>query len=102
MSEPVGVVWARVAKLDIKDAARWYQREYSPSVANQFLDAVERCVSQAAEHPEAHELVFATLRKALLNDFPYSVYYTFQRRRIKVIAVMHWRRNPLDWQARVR
>lgn len=92
---------SRLAKLDIQDAKRWYRRKYSAAAARHFLLAVNECVARIAERPEAHTLVFRHYRKALVSGFPYSVYYTADRGKIEVIAVMHWRRHERDWKSRV-
>lgn len=100
--KPAVVRYSRAAKLDIKDAARWLQHTYSPSVAQQFLRAVEERVADAAENPEACGVVYRAVRKALVSRFPYSVFYVYDGKRLRVLAVMHWRRDPFDWQVRVR
>jgi len=94
--------YSREAKLDIRDAARWLQRTYSPAVAQQFLRAVRECVEHISLHPEAHELVYGLVRKAIVQGVSYSVFYFDEDNRVTVIAVMHWRRDPWDWQVRVR
>jgi len=57
-------------------------------------------VAHIAEYPEAHEVVYRDVRKALARGISYSVFYVNEDGLVTVIAVMHWRRNPLDWQAR--
>lgn len=95
-------IYSREAKLDIKDAARWFQRTYSPAVAQQFLRAIRECVTLVAEFPRAHEVVYGYVRKAVAQGVPYSVFYFEEDGQVTVIAVMHWRRDPRDWQVRVR
>lgn len=41
------------------------------------------------------------VRRALMRRFPYSIYFTVLPERIVVIAVLHVRRYPQEWQSRV-
>jgi plasmid stabilization system protein ParE len=101
-TSPPKLVYGRASKLDIKDAALWYQRTVSPGVAQEFLAAVEQCVSDICAYPEAHSIVFCGFRKALVPDFPYSLFYVYERRTVRVKAVMHWKRDPEDWRKRAK
>ena len=94
--------YTRDAKLDIRDAAAWFHRTYSPAVAQKFLRAVSACVAHIAEFPEAHELIYRNVRKAVVQGVPYSVFYEYEGSGVTVLAVMHWRRDPRDWQVRVK
>jgi len=98
--KPPGPVYGRAAKMDIQDAARWYQYVVSPGVAQNFLAAVEKCVADICVYPEAHNIVFLGFRKAIVRGFPYSLFYLYERGTVRVKAVMHFRRNPEDWKRR--
>lgn len=37
-----------------------------------------------------------------MPGFPYSIYYVYQRDRVRIAAVMHQRRDPRDWHIRVK
>jgi len=52
------------------------------------------------EFPESGPLVYRTLRGLLPEKFPYTLFYVYDPGRIRVIGVIHWRRDPEVWQAR--
>jgi len=93
------VVISRVAKMDINASARWYDAR-TPRLGADFLAAVQDVIEQLREFPESGPLVYRTLRHLLLDRFPYTLFYVYDSGRVRVIAVMHWRRDPEVWQSR--
>ena len=51
--------------------------------------------------PRAHQTVFGSVRRAVVQNFPYCVYYREEATCVRVISVFHTSRNPAIWQARV-
>lgn len=51
--------------------------------------------------PQAHAVVQDGIRRALLRQFPYVVYYRDDPDQIAVLAVPHGRRDPTSWQERI-
>ncbi|HET7234377.1 MAG TPA: hypothetical protein VFJ16_30465 [Longimicrobium sp.] len=64
----------------------------------QPLADVLRCDQAATKSTKNHKNV----RKAVVLTRPYLVYYVYEDQFVEVIAVMHQRRNPKDWQVRVK
>lgn len=91
------VVRAR-AESDIADARRWYET-ITPGLGSQFLDAVEAGLSTIITFPEASPIVHGRLRRCLMRRFPYGIFYVLAERRIVVVAVLHGRKEPRDWEA---
>lgn len=87
--------------MGIKDTEEWYSAR-SPDVGEAFVAAVYGSIFRIVEHPEGAPLVYKKVRRLLMHGFPYSVFYVYERKRVRIVAVMHWRRDPFDWQARVR
>jgi plasmid stabilization system protein ParE len=75
---------------------------YSHDVALQFLRVVRQLAAHIARYPEAHEVVYQDVRMAVSQELPYSVFYTYESGQVTVFAVMHQRRDPRDWQVRVK
>ena len=48
----------------------------------------------ACEHPEMFALAHETLRRALLQQFPYALYYRVQAESIVIFALFHQARDP--------
>ncbi len=87
------------AKRDLRDAFRWYQRQRR-GLGLEFNAQVDVAVRSAAREPEAHLVVHADVRRALVHRFPYGIFFVADTEGIVVIAVMHHRRDPEVWRAR--
>ena len=73
----------------------------SRDTAARFILAVDSCIESVQVEPERYPLVYRTMRRALVAGFPFAVFYTRERGRSRIRAVMHERRNPKDWQSRL-
>lgn len=89
------------AEADLEDAARWYEDERS-GLSERFLSDVDRTFSRIAERPLQFPLVAGDVRRALLDTFPYAVYFRTPSDAVVVLAVLHLRRNPKAWRGRAR
>lgn len=58
------------------------------------MAAVDDAVAQLRQFPESGPLVYRTLRGLSLHKFPYTLFYVYDPDRIRVIGVIHWRRDP--------
>lgn len=87
------------AELDLDEAYIWYQAQ-APRLATDFLAAVNTCLGSIRRHPEAHQLVDPTMRRALLRRFPYAVFYEVGPVEVVVYAVFHGARDPRAWNRR--
>ena len=66
-----------------------------------FVTRVQSVLDRIGAHPLRHGVVFADVRKALVPDFPYCVFYRPLDTRVEVVAVFHGSRDPAIWQGRV-
>ena len=90
-----------LAEADLEDAARWYEDERA-GLAERFLSDVDRTFARIRERPFQFPAVSGDVRRALLHTFPYAVYFRASDESVVVFAVLHLRRNPKVWRARVR
>ncbi len=98
MSPPVILRFA--AEADVLLAAEWYETR-APGLGAAFGRAVDACLSLIQRHPEGFQVVASDVRRARLRRFPFSVYYVAREQSITVIAVLHVRRDPREWQHRL-
>jgi len=89
------------AQTDIRKAARWYERR-EPGLGISFVESVRNTLEQVAAQPLRFPIVSEDVRRALLQKFPYSVYFINEPDGIVVIAVLHQHRRPEAWQTRKR
>ena len=88
------------AEADLLVAAEWYASR-AAGLGTEFLRAADVCFSLIQRHPEAFPAVLAEARRARLKRFPFSVFYVSTPVRIAVLAVLHVRRDPREWQRRL-
>ena len=81
------------ARLDIQEAYDWYE-EHSQGIGDRFLAAVDQCIERVAANPRGFPTVYAEVRRALLQRFPYSVLYSIEGEFITVLGCFHGRRDP--------
>ena len=97
MSLPVRLTPA--AAQDLALAERWYSREAQHVVAS-FEEEIDRVFRRISEGPESYQIVEATVRRAPVRRFPFSVYYRILSEWIEVVAIVHQSRDPRTWQRR--
>lgn len=87
------------AEEDLLEAFRWYE-EQSGGLGSEFFQSVEVCISNIQGNPEAYPVIYKTIRRALLQRFPFGIFYIVDKKVISIIACFHFRRNPKHWQKR--
>ena len=88
------------ADLDVVDAVAWYEEQRSGLGAQMLLelDAVmARIVQMPLQFPEIKDGV----RRALLQRFPYSVYFKAGDQTVDVVAILHHHRHQKVWEQRI-
>lgn len=93
------VVFRPQAEGEAKSARRWYD-EQKPGLGERFADALDEMLQRIAVNPAAFPRVHGEMRRALLRQFPFGVYFRLDGEDVVVLAVMHGRRHPRQWQDR--
>ena len=88
-----------VAKAEIVAAFDWYL-ERSPGAAARFLEAITQAIERIQEAPERQPVIRGRLRRVLLREFPYAVYYKVFPTTLSVVGVIHGHRHPGTWLGR--
>jgi plasmid stabilization system protein ParE len=84
------------AQLDIDEALSWYHQR-DPNVAQRFIAELDVVFDRIRENPAQFPPVVEPVHRALLRKFPYSVYFTVGGDFAAVVAVLHQRRKPINW-----
>jgi len=94
------VIVRPAAAADIEDAYRWYESQQM-GLGEEFLAALRSTQDRIVEHPDAFHLLHRDTRRALIpRRFPYGLYYRIYGDTIVVVACMHAKRDPRQWQRR--
>ena len=92
-------VFRPAARVDLLEARDWYEVQRR-GLGSDLAASVEVAINRIGTHPALYPEIWPGLRRAVLLDFPYSVFYRVQPRVIEVVAVFHHRRDPTVWLAR--
>lgn len=87
------------AEAEVDAAFEWYWGQ-SRNAAIGFLEELSRLQSQIRRNPRQFPLVTPTLRKALLNRYPYYLLFHQKEARIEILVVAHAKREPGYWKSR--
>jgi|SRR5215213_1330431 len=80
------------ANADISSVVRWYLN-IDPNLALRFLVETNTVLRRITRMPYAFSIRAGASRRALLNRFPYSIYYFVEMNIVTVTAVLHQRRS---------
>lgn len=87
------------AEEEFREAAMYYETK-APGVGVAFVAEVRRIVRWIIEHPYAAVAVGTGIRRKILNNFPYNIFYSIEPGLILIVAVAHQKRRPMYWKAR--
>ncbi len=96
---PLKIFLKPEADAELAEAYTWYE-EQSLGLGKAFLVCVEACLQKIQANPKLFPIVHREVRRALLQRFPYSVFYVKEKAIIYVVAIFHERRNPNHWKGR--
>ncbi len=80
------------AKLEIREAATWYD-DKGEGLGAEFVDKVEEALDRIRRHPLQYAVVIDDLRRVHLDRFPYSLWYVVEPSGQIVFTCLHFRRN---------
>ena len=85
------------AEADLEDILAWYRQQNTEGLTDYFLAQVRIKLSQLAQHPfSATQWDNTSYRVAMIPRFPYRMFFAINEsaQTIRVLAVLHQRRNP--------
>ena len=88
------------AEAELIEAAQFYERRV-PGLGAQFLDAVDAAVRVVQQAPQRWRILEADVRRYLVSQFPYAIYYRAIPDEIRILAFKHHSRHPDYWRYRL-
>ena len=84
-------------------AAAGFYETRAPGLGADFIRQIKPAMSEIVARSKAGRLFAGTtIRRRLIQRFPFGVVYEIESANISIIAVMHLRRRPGYWQRRRR
>lgn len=90
------------AQNDILDASDWYENK-SKGHGELYMLSIDKCVKLVLQNPHSFAVIYLQIRKANVNKYPYSLYYSFDeiKNEITIFAVIHQSRSEVTWKNRI-
>jgi len=88
------------AEEELGEAVRFYE-ERRIGLGLEFLDAYDAALARTRERPNAWRMFSPGFRRCLFERFPFALIYRVTESEIIIVAVMHLRRKPGYWRARL-
>ena len=86
----------RRAEDDIGTVLCWYETR-DRALGDQFLIELRRTLERIGQFPESGALLHEKVRRAVVQAFPYLVFYVVETTRVVILAFLHTSRNPAAW-----
>ena len=87
------------AEEDIEYAAFWYEL-LKNGLGSEFILAVDAELNSIKRTPAMYPKVYKDFRRAVINSFPYGIFYIIINNTINILAVFLLSRNPESFKKR--
>lgn len=85
------------AEADLAGAAAYYAKV---GHARGFEERIDGVLEQIGATPLRFPVLYEDVRRALVRRHPYAILYIVEPTRTVVLAVLHQRRDPVNWPRR--
>ena len=89
----------RQAERELSAAASWYEQQRE-GLGQEFLDEFMAVHRRIENTPLMYSIVHRNTHRAVMNRFPFGVYFRIEDEEVTIVAVMHGSRNPNHWHGR--
>jgi len=90
----------REAEIELAEARLWYSHQ-GEGLDVALMKRVDQAFSAIAAAPHSYPIVYRTLRRAVVRQFPFAVFYEAAGNEIVVFAIYHSRRDPEKLMSRL-
>lgn len=94
------IVMRPQAQVEFDEGCAWYSKK-KPGLGAAFAQNVQATLNSLVANPKIHQRVYGEVRRAVVQKFPYAVYYYIEGVEVVVLSVFFTKRDPRDWQERV-
>ena len=90
------IVW-----FDLEQAITWYEKQ-KIGLGRKFFYKFEEGIERIIANPYAYKNITSEVKRALLKNFPYKIFYAISENEILIIGVFHSKRSNAFVRKRVR
>ena len=95
------IILGEEARADALDAYQFYEQRRA-GLGDQFRAHLDLALGRIQSSPDRYPVIYRSVRRRLVERFPYAVYYRTYPGIVFIVAVMHGKQNPRVWKARAR
>ena len=88
------------AEAQFDDAFKWYE-ERREGQGTEFAEAFGQTIFLLSQNPYLFQPKHLEIRAALIERFPFFIFYVVAGEEVSVLAVLHFRRDPKLWKKRL-
>ena len=88
------------AEAELAEARLWYAQQQE-GLDDALMQRVEEALLQIIQTPYAYQVVYRELRRAVLHQFPFAIFYQPIDDEIWVFAIYHSSRDPTKLRSRI-
>jgi len=83
------------AKNELDESVKWYEKR-KKGLGKEFKNEVKKTIKSIEQNPEQNQKVSdnENIRRALIDRFPFFIFYYIQQTTIKIFSIFHTSRNP--------
>jgi toxin ParE1/3/4 len=94
------VIYHPDAEVELLEAAQFYEGRV-PGLGDRFLDDYETAIATILGAPERWRIIEGSVRRYLMPQFPYAIYYRVEGDVLRILVVKHHGRRPGYWRYRL-
>ena len=93
------VVFRPHAEVEVLAAQKWYE-ERRLGLGGEFRAVIDDAIDRVSRQPESFPRVHGEIRRALVQRFPFGLYFETIANQVVVLGVVHGHRDPKTWKSR--
>jgi len=96
----MNIRYLKLAKLEFHDSIKYYETQQK-GLGKKFDNSIKKSIDKILEFPNAFYKIDNSIRKYVVNKFPYNIYYLIEDDTIVILSIASQRKKPLYWIDRV-
>lgn len=92
----MNLILRKEAERELEQVYHWYERQQA-GLGKRFYTAFEDVLERIRDSPLIYVIIHRDIRKALLHDFPYDIYFLIRGDDLIVLRILHQHRLPITF-----
>jgi plasmid stabilization system protein ParE len=89
------------AEDDLQVSKEWYDLQ-KELLGEKFINEIDKTLQIILLNPFQFPKIKGEIRRAIIQKFPFGIFFFVEKDNINVIAIFHFSRNPKLWKDRLK